>query len=260
MSQSDRRRQNQAAGHGVLVAYLCPDMVNSHFTQSLTAMLHWDEKHSGRISRHGDVVQHICGPRIAAGRNDLVRAFLGHPKQPEWLLMLDSDMVFDPTLAEDLVAAADAQDGPIVGGLCFAGGRSGQVRPTLGVMTATEPPEFEIIWNYPSDALVGVDWTGAACVLIHRSVLEDLGLRYADRAHVWFAETEAFGKDWGEDVTFCLRARQAGYPVHVHTGIKVGHMKMQVIDEETYLTYRRGITEHGEDGWRAKELARRGIG
>jgi GT2 family glycosyltransferase len=29
----------------------------------------------------------------------------------------------------------------------------------------------------------------------------------------------------GEDLTFCLRAAAAGYPIHVHTGVQVGHMK-----------------------------------
>lgn len=259
MSQTTRRRQNQAQGQGVLVAYLTPDIGNAHFQIALNAMLHYDAGNSQRIHRHGDVVSHISGPRVAAGRNHLVEAFLHHPKRPEWLLMLDSDMVFQPTLADELVAAADPVSAPIVGGLCFAGGRSGQVRPTIGVLTNNDPVEFEIIWDYPADSMVAIDWTGAACLLIHRSVLDDLGQQYEGRAHKWFAESEYGEKDYGEDVTFCLRSRKAGYPVHVHTGIKVGHMKMQVVDEETYLTYRRGITAMGEDEWRTKELARRGI-
>lgn len=243
-----------------MVAYLCPDIVNAHFQISLAALHHWDQKHAQRITKHGDTVSHISGPRIAAGRNELVRAFLAHPKRPEWLFMVDSDMVFPPTLVEDLVSVAHPTIAPIVGALCFAGGRSGQVRPTIGILTSNDPIEFDIVWDYPQDSMIKVDWTGAAALLIHRSVLEDLERRYEGRAHKWFAESEFGEKDYGEDVTFCLRVRQAGYPVHVHTGIKVGHMKMQVIDEETYLTYRRGITALGEDNWRDKELARRGIG
>lgn len=260
MSRSERRRVNQAAGHGVMIGYLTPDHNSAHFQISLRALEAWDRNHTRRVAEYGDVVTHICGPRVASGRNELVRAFLGHPKRPEWLLMLDSDMVFPATLVEDLVSVADPQVAPVVGGLCFAGGRSGQVRPTMSVMVGDDPPAFEVVWDYPPDAMVGVDYTGAACLLMHRGVLERLGEKFADRAHPWFAESEFSGREYGEDVTFCMRLRALGVPIFVHTGIKIGHMKMLVIDEQSYLTFRRGITEHGEDGHRDRELARRFVG
>ena len=33
----------------------------------------------------------------------------------------------------------------------------------------------------------------------------------------------------GEDMTFCLRCAAADIPVHVHTGVKAGHMKTQML-------------------------------
>jgi hypothetical protein len=33
----------------------------------------------------------------------------------------------------------------------------------------------------------------------------------------------------GEDLTFCMRAAAAGLPIHVHTGIQVGHVKTTVL-------------------------------
>ena len=33
----------------------------------------------------------------------------------------------------------------------------------------------------------------------------------------------------GEDLTFCLRCAAAGVPVHVHTGVRAGHMKTTML-------------------------------
>jgi len=243
---------------GVVLGYLTPDLYNAHFAVALNGLLDWDARNSQRVHKRGDVLHQISGPRVAAARNDLVRAFLSGTA--EWLLMLDSDMVFPRDLVDLLVEAAHWKQRPIVGALCFAGGRSGQIRPTLGVMVSNDPPRFETVWNYQPNALNGVDYTGAACLLVHRSVYENLATRYGDNAHPWFAESEIGGQEYGEDVTFCMRARAAGYPIFVHTGIKIGHMKMSVIDEEAYLAYRRGITEYGEDEYRDRELGRRFVG
>jgi GT2 family glycosyltransferase len=242
---------------GVFVATLSPDYRNAHFDHAFERLLDWDRQHSGRITDRGDVCSIITGPRIAAARNALVRTFLGHEKQPPWMLMLDSDMVFAPTVAEQLVCAADPVERPVIGGLCFAGGRSGEIRPTMSVMVTNTPPTFEPVWNYQPDALNGVDYTGAACLLVHRRVFEDLARRFDGRAYLWFAESEVGENEYGEDVTFCMRVRAAGYPIYVNTGVKVGHMKMQVLDEESYLVWRRGITAHGQDSFTRMELDRR---
>lgn len=37
----------------------------------------------------------------------------------------------------------------------------------------------------------------------------------------------------GEDLTFCLRCAAAGIPVHVHTGVQVGHMKSVMLGNVT---------------------------
>jgi hypothetical protein len=34
-------------------------------------------------------------------------------------------------------------------------------------------------------------------------------------------------------LTFCLRAAAAGIPVHVHTGVQVGHIKPQMLGKVT---------------------------
>ncbi len=256
MSRSARRRANVAQSNRVVVGFLSRDITDNSFQMCLRAMEKYDENHSGRIV---DVLN-LTGSdgRLASARNELVSGFLYHPLRPEWLLMLDDDMVFAATLADDLVEAANVADRPIVGGLCFVGGK-GTVRPTISVMVSNDPPVFDTVWNYPENALCACDYTGAAALLVHRRVYEDLGARYADTPQRFFAEATLSGKEYGEDVVFCMRARAAGYPIFVHTGIKLGHMKMAPLDETEYLRYRRGITEHGEDTWAQMERARRFI-
>jgi hypothetical protein len=45
----------------------------------------------------------------------------------------------------------------------------------------------------------------------------------------------------GEDFTFCLRAGICGFPVHVHTGIHVGHNKSHVLTAEMYQQQRAAL-------------------
>ena len=90
---------------------------------------------------------------------------------------------------------------------------------------------FSVHWNYPPDALVRVGGTGAACLLMHRTALEKVAAQSGDVAAPWFRET-AVGAPlslMGEDMTFCLRCAAAGIPVHVHTGVKAGHMKTTML-------------------------------
>lgn len=241
----------------VVVAHLTREITYAEFHQCLNQLLIHDRTGPGHIV---DDFRMVSGTRIASSRNDVVRGFLVHPDHPDWLLFLDDDMVFQPTLLDDLLAAADPEERPIVGALCFTGGMTGRVRPTMLVTVSADPLVLDTVWNYEPNALNGVDATGAAAILIHRRVLETLDERHSERVNRWFAEMESEIGEFGEDAVFCLRARAAGFPVYVHTGIKVGHLKLQVIDEDSYLVYRRGITAMGEDGYRERELARRGKG
>jgi len=174
------------------------------------------------------------------------------PQKPEWLLMLDTDMSFQEDIVDRFLKAAHEKLRPVVGGLCFAGGRIGVPTPTLQRMTDPKKNKgrlTETIYTYPKDALCKVDATGAAALFIHRDIL--IQMKEAFKAmpdgypnpHPWFSETVQFGHEYGEDWTFCMRLRQMKIPLYVHTGIKLGHMKTQDYNEEYYQQYRR---THGE--------------
>lgn len=217
--------------------------------------MHYDHKHDESIV---DFAALITGPRIAAARNQLVRLFLSHKDKPNWMLMLDADMVFQPTLLAQLLAHADPKEVPVIGGLCFVGGRGAEVSPTLHVITDKESLSTTVVSDYPRDTLVRVHGTGAACLLIHRSVLEKMGETFPEPAP-WFFDGVWNGHEFGEDIAFCYRAGQVGFPVHVHTGIRVGHLKTTVIDEYAFDEYRDAIRDLGEELYTKQYYQRLGL-
>jgi GT2 family glycosyltransferase len=85
--------------------------------------------------------------------------------------------------------------------------------------------------EWPENECVKVSATGAACLLMHRDALEKIAASSGDVAAPWFREVQvgAALSLMGEDMTFCLRCAAAGIPVHVHTGVQVGHMKPQML-------------------------------
>lgn len=168
------------------------------------------------------------GPNISTARNKIVREFLNDHRAP-WLLMVDTDMVFNGTAIDRLIAAADPVARPIVGGLCFSQNGDDEPFSTMYELTESAPGVLGFIryTQWPDDACVPVGATGAAFLLMHRDALRTIETASGDVSAPWFRET-AIGAPlsmMGEDLTFCLRAAAAGIPIHVYTGVQVGHMK-----------------------------------
>lgn len=160
----------------------------------------------------------IGGPRVWDSRNRIVEAFL--EEDSDYLWMVDTDMQFPPDTPIRLLEC----DKDIVGGLCFDfATATGNPRPVLSHYRSGKLVRY---LDYPKDRLVKVDATGAACILISRDVLVKVSDQYDGKV---FAETVVGGVEHGEDVSFCLRADEAGFETFVHTGIRVGHCKTVVI-------------------------------
>jgi hypothetical protein len=58
--------------------------------------------------------------------------------------------------------------------------------------------------------------------------------------HPWFVEGLHAGRQWGEDMAFCMRANALGFPLHVHTGAEVDHLKSFRLNLETWHEYQDG--------------------
>ena len=88
--------------------------------------------------------------------------------------------------------------------------------------------------SYTRDTLQECSATGAACTLIHRTVLEGIRDKFGP---VWFDPiTHPKGPTtFGEDLSFCVRVAALGLPLYVDTSVKTTHDKGGVfLDEETF--------------------------
>lgn len=238
----------------VVFANLHPGDVSSSFSESTMHMAIHDFAGAGHLlhtnDRGGATFGHLsiaCGAgRIADGRNAAASRFLLAFPDAEWLLFVDSDMGFERDALDRLLAVADPVERPVVGALCFAAKHQGtgstyneQVGWVPTVYRQNPDGTFGAAYDYPRDTVVEVAGTGAAFVLIHRGVLE----RIANDAGgpVWFDNLPAAdGRSWqGEDLSFCRRVRDAGFSVHVHTGVRTSHHKDVWFTEDDYAELRQ---------------------
>lgn len=149
----------------------------------------------------------------------------------DYVLWIDSDMVFRPDL---LLRMAEVMDNGVdyLSALCFR-----RVAPFYPVVYKDmgwkgSQPYTEVYGDYPEDALFEIVASGFGCVMTSVAMLKTLLERYG----VPFSPQIGFG----EDLTFCANARQAGFRLYCHSGIQVGHIGMQIIDEALYKAVNGG--------------------
>lgn len=137
------------------------------------------------------------------------------------VLWLDSDMVFEPEILEDLQFSGK----PFVSGICH-----GRRKPYMSCLFKSYWPEV-IKWeykDYPKNTFE-VAACGFAAVLIEANILREVILKF----NTAFTPTEYFG----EDVAFCDRARKLGYRPYAEPGVRVGHVGHITIYPEDSFHY-----------------------
>jgi GT2 family glycosyltransferase len=231
-------------GNGrVQIAYLHPHTVSHSWHESMMRLVGYDAANHGRIvSTAGPFMISTDANGLVQARNAGCQRFLDETDH-EWLWFVDTDMGFLPDVVDRLVDAADPAERPVVSALCFGlremaydgyGGRRMMPVPTLYVPART--PEgisgFTSRYDYPANTVLQVAGTGAACLLIHRSVLEKMRANFGD---AWFDKVRyEDGMPISEDLSFCARLVQMGIPLFVHTGLKTTHHKQWWVAEEDY--------------------------
>lgn len=196
-----------------------------------------------------------CGTDgLADARNKVAASFLA--TEADWLFFVDTDMGFAPDTLDRLMASASLER-PIVAGLYFAqseagldgmGGYFTEARPQLYDLTDEEGCLFTARYEWPRNSIVKVDGTGSGCVLIHRTVFERVGPQPYERMKT------RKGGYLQEDLSFYLRCRKLGIPVHVDTAVKCSHMKTVFVNEGVFNA-EQFLKESVEKMLRAEELA-----
>lgn len=219
---------------GVVISYVHPGWVTHTFMQSLLLVMSHDRK-ADEPAVAGLMPVQFRPAGITEARNDAVNAFLAG--DGEWLWFVDTDMGFRPDALQRLLASADAEERPVVGALCFAavaedpddmGGYATRVVPTL-YGWADDAKVFTEWEGLVPSGLLRVAGTGAACLLVHRTVLERL-----DHG-AWFDPVvDGAGTRVSEDLSFCWRLGSAGVPVYVDAGVPTNHQKQIWINRSSH--------------------------
>ena len=168
---------------------------------------------------------------VYSARNSL--ALTAVQREYDWLLWLDSDMVFEPDLLERLLAEAEEKNLDVLSGLYFK--RTSPTEPVIlkkldwrvNAEGAVER-EAEAYLDYPRDALFEVEGAGTGCLLtrvgIYRKVMERFGITPFQPL-----------PNLGEDYSFCWRLKQLGIKMHCDSRIKLGHAGTWIYDEVMFL-------------------------
>jgi hypothetical protein len=214
--------------------------LHPNFMNSWNPLLAFDLGHERRIWRGGYTFQPCSSVGVVEGRNSATKSFL--ESSAEWLFFVDADMGFRHDSLERLMEVAHPTERPIVGGLCFGFGPIADgVDETQAVEKVPFPTIFDLKatdddlgfasrWGYIPNAVQECDATGAAMLLIHRSVLESIGSGWFDRMQHPKAK-----KLWGEDTSFCMRAKMLDFPIWIHAGVRTSHAKTIHVTEATYM-------------------------
>lgn len=234
------------ASQAVTVAYVHQNNVTYSWHHSMMEMVGWDLSNHGRIMAGGYIAMRCGSDGLVQARNQAVRHFLDD-RPADWMFWIDTDMGFAPDTVDRLLEAADAAERPIVGGLCFS---LRETDPDLmgGWRTAPTPTIFDwahdgdktgfaVRWDYKAETLTQAAGTGSACLLVHRTVFEKIREQFGD---IWYnrVPNTATGQLVSEDLSFCLRAGAAGFPLFIHTGVRTSHMKPAWVAEEDYWQHR----------------------
>lgn len=158
---------------------------------------------------------------VYTAREEMVKAFL----QGEYdaLLFVDSDMVVPVDLLTKLIEA----DKDIVSALAFK--RTPGYEPCIFKECSEQDAKFYL--NYPK-GLIEIEGVGMACILIKRRVFEAI-------PKPWFFPHKILG----EDLSFCARARNAGFKIYCDTELICGHVSIEMIGEAHYVNRRNAGQE-----------------
>ena len=167
---------------------------------------------------------------VTYARNFLVKEFLDNPvfSECQYLLMVDSDMSTTPNILELAL-----YDKPIIGSLTFMV-KEGQIVP---IAMRRQGVGYSVVSPLPPNALVEVDATGTGCLMIRRDAFALL-----KRPFFEYVLDEDGLVQLGNDFYFCMKAKEAGLPIFIHTGYMTAHDQTVNITD-MYFTQLKGEVE-----------------
>ena len=207
----------------ILIAVPCMDMVSARFAQSLTTL-----KKVGQCT-----VSFLIGSLVYDSRNKL--AGMAMQMEADYILWLDSDMVFQPDTLERMMAVLDEHpEIDVLSGLYF---RRGHPFTPVLFKTLEVNEQGTLDWSdfeELPDGLFEIAGCGFGCVLMRTDCLLDIAAK--ENGGRWFTPIA----DAGEDCAFCIRARREGYRIFCDPSINLGHMGYAPITKAFYEATKEG--------------------
>lgn len=204
----------------ILIAIPCMDQVPAPFAQSL-AMIRKPEDDDVACSFQ-------MGSLIYTSRNNL--ALQAFKIESDYMLWLDSDMVFQQDLLINMKQTMDEKGLDFLTGLYFR--RVPPFTPVLFDQLDIDE-EGACTWTDYKDVPEGlfkVGGCGFGAVLIKTDVLFEVQSKYGGMFNPI--------ANMGEDLSFCWRARQCGYDIWCDPSMILGHVGYSVITDKFYQSYR----------------------
>lgn len=198
----------------ILICVPSMDMVAAGFAQSL-AML--------QKGGNETAVMFQVGSLIYDARNKLAKQAI--KMESDYTMWFDSDMIFEP----DTMVRLLEHKAPIVSGAYFR--RSPPYHLVAFDKCDAEKREWTDL-TLPTDT-VKCGGVGFGCVLVKTEVLFNVAAKYG----CWFDPMNGFG----EDLSFCYRARQCGYDILLDPSITCGHVGHIVVNKDFYKAYQGGM-------------------
>lgn len=145
------------------------------------------------------------------------------------VMFIDSDMVFQ----SDLLTSLLKHNKDIISALAFQ--RKPPYNPCLykELKIGEAGENIANPWKDYPNGLTEVGGCGMACCLIKVDVFKKI----REKSQCFFPI-----RGMGEDLAFCIRARQAGYKIFADTSLKVGHLGSIVCGEDTFQAW-NGVSE-----------------
>lgn len=201
----------------IFIAVPSMDTVPALFCQSLAL-----------LQRAGDtVIGFEVGSLVYNARNNLARQAV--KSEADWVLWLDSDMVFGPDLLQRMLKVCTENDIDFLTALCFR--RKPPYTPTLfdRLEKTDKGASYTALMSVP-EGRFQVGGCGFAGVLMSMDVLLSVMAKFNGRM---FEPIDGFG----EDVAFCWRARQCGYVIWCDSDIELGHVGNFVVTRSIFEAY-----------------------
>lgn len=204
----------------IFIAIPCMEDLPVDFVMSLTKLELVEET----------TINYSVGSLIYASRDFLAGCAI--KAEADYILWLDSDMIFEPTLLKDLLRDIKGKD--FVSGLYFR--RKPPFTPvlyeTIRLGLTADDAITKNYDNFPQNEVFEIDACGfGACLMkteVAKKVFEQKGQMFSPI------------NGYGEDISFCIRAKQVGYKLWCDPKPYLGHVAKTVVDKNIFMQLRGG--------------------